>query len=654
MKFLTKIWPLSWVLNGVDDTVATLNFIRNKNSESAIIDNGDVDFDYDAHKKASFRLVINLVKAVLYFLLTWALISIIVIAVQGVGVAKSAKTFIDAVKDGTDPALVDSSFSETAGGAASLISHLRATPILYTAAGVPGIGEKASRLDDVLVIGENFLSKIKDVPGAASDLLGFNNGEDGVAYYLAFQNNAQIKSLGGTNAQSMLLNFKNGDFDMGDSINSWMFGHTEDMSYRSRQPPADMGKPDPNGHEQNFFESLYPLHTFRSVLSSTLYPDFQVDAQGIIDSYSKLGGKEEKAKNIRGVMTFDPTGLDYLMRGIDPIYIEKCGCTITNDGARNINAKDKTYDASWYLQSGAYLDAGRQTGKPQDDGVVGDWTDEVFSEAEKKILDRIKDVQHLNFLGFLDGITQIFHERRLLLSFTDEKVNQAILGDGILTNLNGTMPNDNISKVHTATYFNDVEPSKIDAFIDFDVHVDRNVCPLNMSTYYDFTVTQTPKPGSKKEANSVKYIHSGDTIRTDFYVYGPQGADFLGMKVVQKGTQSDLFKKGQDTNFGRYFARSRAYLSFETTNVHKFRYKLPGVDLRPIDMLTTPHMNPVTTSDNTWVSCDNESDSDYTTVAVGQQAQETSNDSPSQQQKQAPTSTQQPATSTSGSSTQKK
>ncbi|GHT82016.1 hypothetical protein FACS1894125_3940 [Actinomycetota bacterium] len=650
MKIISKFFLFNWILNGIDNTVSSYKKASGRHDKVVTETFDGVQESVYSGFQNSLRVLLNVVKFALYIIILWLIISLVFLAIHGSALASSAKSFISAMKDGSSSELIDSTFQSTAKDAVTTVGYLRSSPILYTASGIPGLGTQMQNLDETLTVATTMLGNTKNTPKFASDMLGFNGKR---LYLLASQGNAQIKSLGGSAAQMMSITFDKGSFDMGASGNTWsMPGGTNDMAYRSIQPfkPGEPGctktepknvqiqkfiedmmcRPDPNGNEQNYFESLYPLHTFRSLLSQTMYPDFQIDAHGIAYNWEYVNPDDK----VNGVATFDPVGLGYLMRGIDSVYVEKCGCTLVADGPKVLN-KEKRYDAAWYLLTGAYLDAAKQTGKT-DDATIGYWTDDVFDQAQKTILDTLKDTDNLNFAGLVDGMTQIIHERRLMFSFLDDN-QKAIEGDGLITNVSGKMPNDTASTVNVATYFNDVEPSKIDAYLKFDVNVARSLCILNGSTYYDITVTQKPLPNSKKVANSVPYIHKEDTIRTDFYAYGPQDADFLGLKILSKGIQSDLFKKGQDYNFGRYFARSRAYLSFETDNVHQFRYKKPGLDLRSINVLATPDMNGVQTSTSTGIGCDDEGDKDFSTTAVGQQRQQ-------QQQTGAGQAGQQPST----------
>jgi hypothetical protein len=556
-------------------------------------------------------------------------IASISLVIHGQALKSDIELFMKNIKETpsnqTSFSALNDSFQNTASASNAVLNDLDYNPAYHIARGIIDLSGKGQKIDEVLAIAKNALTKAQENPTIAADLLGFTKER---TYVLAFQQNSQIKSLGGSAAQLVGINFNKGKFEMQSKGNTWnAFGFTDEMDYRAIQPPADMNKKDPNGKEQNYFESLYPLHTFRSILSQTLYPDFQVDGKVVKANWEK----EHVDQKVSGVMAFDPVGLGYLMRGMDPIYLKKCDCTIEADGPKIISAKgvkNPHYDAAWYMLNGAYLDAAKQTGVA-DVATIGYWTDELFDEAEDAILDGIKDTDKLHLGGLIDGVLDIIHERRLLVTFMDEKEQALVSGDSPITNISGKMPNDDDTTVNVAAFFNDVEPSKIDSYLDFAVDVKKNLCIPGNSTYWDITVRQDTKKtwdptkkeftmdATKKEANSVEYIHSGNTIRTDFYVYGPQKAKFLGVKFIEKGTQSDLFKKGDDTNFGRYFARTRAYTNF-TSNVHTYRYKADGLDFRNINVLATPDANGVKITSGWGLTCDDEKEADYTTEAVGQ------------------------------------
>lgn len=566
-------------------------------------------------------------------LLAWFIVSFLVIIVHGVIAVSDAKTTVSGIKT-DDTVKIDSGFQGIKKEASSIFSEFN-NPIwsVFNAVTINNF----SNLQKFTKIGNQMLNNIDDNPQFLSNVLGFNKP---MRYLLLFQQNAQVKSLGGSPSQSVSIIIDKGHFEIEDKLNSGSYGaYTGNTSYRAIPDTDDFFKqfkgsyPANEGGEKtgsSAFYSIYPLHTFRSVLSQTQYMDFSVDARvakqiyearfcdmameqswyndwsgykGINSDY-KYYETCKTNKPVDAVMTFDPVSLGILLKATPSLKV-----TLENPTEETtITPKN----AASLVSNGIYWrhpEEVQSSGNPK-----GDKDFDILKDA---IFDAIQ--HHLNPVKAIGPIADIVNERRLLVWFNDASNNKVVQGDGEITKVSGKIPNDKGETV-IGGYVNDVEPSKVDYYVDFSINVKRSLCLTQNATYYDVVMGQKTTKDLYKNFEMIKklpqYIHGGTngstTIRTDFYVVSPQNAEFLGYQPLDEDaknyraepiSQSGLFKSGVDANLGnRFVARTAAYTQFAENN-HEFLFKKDGLDFKKLNIITTPSFNKFKVKKSTGIGC---------------------------------------------------
>jgi hypothetical protein len=435
--------------------------------------------------------------------------------------------------------------------------------------GLPVLNDVIEPVLNVSEILHTATKQLHKNPDMASSLLGYDS-EDGKNYLFLFQNPAQIRPLGGVPSHMMLVNIKRSKIEFAGSGNSMTFPFTFDMDYRALERPDS-------------FYNIWPLHIFRSILSITGYPNFPVDAQ-----VAKIDWEKQYGDHIDAVVAFDPVGLSYLLRATGPLTIEETGDTLTSENAVSLLLNE--YYVRYSKKENWYYKKDEKTGKK-----FYCWTecasDAAFDAVKEHILEAIQG--KLDYLSFLGAIGQSIDEKRLLVWFNDADEQKIVEGNGAQTKVRGVIPDDTATKVNIAAYFWDVEASKVDYYMDTSDEVTREYCLAEKSTYYLVDNTITSQISATEASKLPGFIHSGNIVRTDLFAIGPQNSEFVGWTPIERGSSSDLFKKGNDPDLGgRFVARSRAYMQF-TTNKHRFIFKSPGIDMRELNILSNPAINPV-------------------------------------------------------------
>jgi hypothetical protein len=235
-----------------------------------------------------------------------------------------------------------------------------------------------------------------------------------------------------------------------------------------------------------------------------------------------------------------------------------------------------------------------------------------FQIMQDAIMDAIKS--KINPIKAVGSIAEIVSDRRLLAWFSDEKLGKTVEGNNLITKVAGKIPEDD-KYTNIGVYVNDVEPSKVDFYMDFNTEIKRKICITEASTYYDVTVGQKSKISRAEGEKLPKYIHDGQVVRTDFYVVAPDKAEFLGFNPLIKEAlqESGLYKSANDPLLhNRFVARTRAYTPFGQ-NKHHFLFKKAGLDFKKMNIITTPSFNRFKVKESTSLGCPKPS-SDMTTV----------------------------------------
>ncbi|MDR0950863.1 MAG: DUF4012 domain-containing protein [Candidatus Ancillula sp.] len=558
-------------------------------------------------------------KKILQILLAWLVLSLLVIILNGIFAGINAKSAMSALKSG-DTATFEKKLSSTADYATAITGELK-SPIW---AGLNAVAFHAFEDEgDLVEVTDTALRTIEKNPNFATKMLGYDGD---FRYLVMFQNNSQIKTLGGSPAQESSILMSKGNFDIDQKMTRGATAFQDNMNWRSLKM-NDSTKAD--GDAGSWFYKIYPDHTFRSYLSQTQHPNFYVDAAGARSLWETAYPK----KKLNAVAAFDPVALGYLLDGTDPVCGIKDLDKIDPD-SKGCLTRD---NAAAVLMNKVYIYYEKTLGMSST--TANTYEDAFFGVAQDAILDAIKSkLTHPAKLA--RAVADIISERRLLIWFVDDKMvgnntekgatqssptggiqnfnnpdqpynftdysgnemNSMFAGNKAQTNVSGLVPRDT-DKTNIGIYFNDVEPSKIDYYIKFGATVKREVCIPQGATYYDIHITQNSLLSPTLGAKLPSYVHNGQTIRSDFYALAPEGASFVGWQAINKGAQSDLFKVNTDQYINnRVLARSRAYMNF-ASNDHRFLFKKSGFDLKELNVMTTPDINGVKVKTSTVLGC---------------------------------------------------
>ncbi len=218
-------------------------------------------------------------------------------------------------------------------------------------------------------------------------------GEGKRSYLLVTQNNAEIRSLGGTAGSVALVTADNGRITLG--------------TQRASTGDGWGNFPEPVVRLTEGEQALYSDRLGQYALNATMTPEFPRAAQIL-----RTVWEEREGQRVDGVISIDPVGLSYVMRGGTPVTLET-GQTV--DSSNVVST----------LLDGVY----RATDDPAEQ-------DRVFASAARSIFDTL-----LTGGGdpaqALSGLAQAAGERRILVWSADaserEELSETVLAGRFLS-----------------------------------------------------------------------------------------------------------------------------------------------------------------------------------------------------------------------------
>ncbi|MFE1645862.1 DUF4012 domain-containing protein [Microbacterium sp. P01] len=388
------------------------------------------------------------------------------------------------------------------GQAAASIDAIDRAPL------VSPLRDAVNQVDDLLAQTESATGALARATALLPAMLGADGPRD---YLVLFQNNAELRSLGGNPGAMALI-------------------HTDGGTMTLTAQDSTSGFP-------KYPESVIPLSEEVRALygdrpgewmqNTTLVPDFTVAAEAA----RAMWAREHDGLEVDGVLSIDPVALSYLLAATGPVTLPT-GDVLTPDNAVQL------------LLNEVYL----RYERPADQ-------DAFFAAAASGIFTALSS-GNVDPVTLLTALARAGDEDRLLIwSARDD--DQALLAD---TTLAGGLPVTDRDASTFGVYLNDGTGSKMDYYLGVDTQVQWTTCvPASDRTatgqaQLALTLTNNAPADS---ASLPDYITGGGTfgvppgtIRTVGYIYLPEGFDLVDADVT--GTPG----------FGGGFHDGRQVLSF--------------------------------------------------------------------------------------------
>ncbi|MFU0805112.1 MAG: DUF4012 domain-containing protein [Pseudoclavibacter caeni] len=423
-----------------------------------------------------------------------------------------------------------------------------------------GVGELRDQIDGLQ-------PTVRQAASLGSLLPGVLGADGPKNYLLLFQNNAEVRSLGGNPASLMLLRVEDGRLEIADQKDSGSFNN----NYGGAHPNAIAELPD--GAYIVFIPNVS-----RFEMDMTGFPDLPTVAAMAKGWWTEAGGTAQ----IDGVLTFDPVGLSYLLRATGPVTMPN-GDVLTSDNV----VKTVLSDVYARYPLPAAQDA-------------------YFASAAASVFNALT-TQKVDSGEMIAALSQSIDERRLLFWSADAQVQQAL---SVSPELQGVIPDDGSGDdgaTRMAVYLWDTTGSKIDYHVTNSDVARRYTCSADGSTTYTVDVTLTSTITPEEAQQLPEYVlpdgpKSNQRFGTDIYAFGPSGSRFTGMEVLRGGLEQSVSQQGE--TLGRPGVRVATQMAFGTTTTVRLTFVADGVqDESPLDLLTTPMVHPVEASTETLDHC---------------------------------------------------
>ncbi|KAB1661116.1 DUF4012 domain-containing protein [Pseudoclavibacter sp. CFCC 13796] len=407
------------------------------------------------------------------------------------------------------------------------------------------------------------VQQASDLAQHVPSLLGADRPKN---YLMLFQNNAEVRSLGGNPASLMLLRVDNGHLSIASQKSSGSFHNNR------ADPIAEL----PEGAYDVFIPNVS-----RFEMDMTGFPDLPSVAKLAQGWWKDAGGRDQ----IDGVMTFDPVGLSYMLRATGPVTLSN-GDRLTSD-----NVVQKVLSDVY----AKYPDPRAQ--------------DAYFAEAAASVFDALTG-QKVDANALAGALGQSVNERRLSFWSADDSIQQALSENPSLQGVMGADGTGPDGSTVMGVYLWDTSNggSKIDYHVTNSNVAKRTVCSAKNSTTYSVDVTLTSTISPKDAMKLPSYVLSQSNkdaqyFNTDIYVFGPQNSTFKGMQVVDGGISQSV--KQQGSTLGRPGVRVATEMGFGTATTVRLTFEADGVqDRAPLDLVHTPMAHQTESSTEVSERCD--------------------------------------------------
>ncbi|MGI9822614.1 DUF4012 domain-containing protein [Agromyces sp. Marseille-Q5079] len=363
---------------------------------------------------------------------------------------------------------------------------------LATVASAPVIGPLADARDELTALVNDGGATVTGLDNAVR-LLPAMLGADGPRdTLLLFQNNAELRSLGGVSGALALIHADGGAVSM-----------TQQATAR------DFPKFTPPVVELPLeTRALWGDNTASYVLDVNFTPQFPLAATIAREMWKRQFGAE-----VQSVVAVDPVMLSYLLRATGPITLAT-GEQLTSENAVQ------------FLLTDVYA---KYPVEQQDD---------IFADAAASAF-RALTAGGADPQALIEALTQAGLERRILI-WNDDVHEQAILAG---TTLAGGLPVSDDATQTFGVYFNDMTGSKMDPYLDVQVGAASVTCRNDGLPNYEVVVKLTNTAPADAATSLPAYVTGAGmygtppgSIRTSVHVYSALGTYNLGVMLNGEAT----------------------------------------------------------------------------------------------------------------------
>ncbi|UOE44305.1 DUF4012 domain-containing protein [Agromyces larvae] len=349
------------------------------------------------------------------------------------------------------------------------------------------IGPLADARDEYV----DLIGQARDVVGAldrATTLLPPMLGAAGPRdILLLFQNNAELRSLGGIPGALALVHADGGGIGLVQQASSSDFPRFDPPVV---QLPIET-------------RALWGDNTARYIQDATFTPQFPLAATVAREMWRQRFGQE-----VQTVVAVDPVMLSYLLRATGPLTLST-GDVISADNAVTFLLQDV------YLR----YEVAQQ--------------DAIFAEVAAAAFDALA-AGGADPRALIDAFAQAGAERRILIWNADANEQAALTG----TSLVGALPEGGDDEQAFGVYFNDATGSKMDRFLQLGIDVGTVTCRNDGLPLYEIHVTLTNTAPGDAATSLPAYVTGGGrygtppgSIRTTVHAYSELGSYNLGVKL---------------------------------------------------------------------------------------------------------------------------
>ncbi|MRG60438.1 DUF4012 domain-containing protein [Agromyces sp. CFH 90414] len=302
---------------------------------------------------------------------------------------------------------------------------------------------------------------------------------------LLFQNNAELRSLGGVSSALALVHAEGGALSMTQQADSGDIG-------RFRDPVVALPIET---------RALWGDNTARYIQDVNFTPQFPLAATIAREMWKQRFGTE-----VQSVVAVDPVMLSYLLAATGPVTLD------TDDVISADNAVQ-------FLLVDVYA----RYPVAQQDAIFADAAAKAFGALTAGGADP---------RALVEALAKAGSERRILVWNADVE-EQAVLSG---TTLAGELPAGSETEQAFGLYFNDMTGSKMDPYLDVQFGADAVTCRNDRLPLYEVHVTLTNTAPADAATSLSSYVTGGGdygtppgSITTSVHVYGELGSYNLGV-----------------------------------------------------------------------------------------------------------------------------
>lgn len=344
------------------------------------------------------------------------------------------------------------------------------------------------------------------------------------SYFLAIQNNAELRATGGLIGNYGIITVENGTFSLGafDQISALI---------RADQKPAEA--------PQDFADRYSQFKGTSMWQNVNMSPDFPTVSKVLLGMY-----KDTMGEDLDGVISIDPIGLKYLLKAIGPVYVPDIAATIN---AGNV--------VNWTLVEAYDKYQVRQERK------------DSLKDVSKAIWERILSGKVQDRSKLPTQFVSALQDKHLMLFSTDREEQKAFESLGYAGALKPTtgdylqvlMQNHSANKIDT--YLHEDISYQLSLNEDGSAHAKAIIKITN----------NAPKTGLPPNVAGKNPLGTeGGASRTYLSLYVPKGAQLMDVTVDGKPGEPEIGHERDKTVFSHY-------LSIEpgSSTVASFSYDLP-------------------------------------------------------------------------------